>query len=55
MGSRKEAPDWLVEERVGLELGLNSNLAPQGLLRSSFKGREGLRLVSRTSIYKLSP
>lgn len=35
-------------------MGLNSNLAPQGLLRS-FKGREGLRLVFRTSIYKLSP
>lgn len=55
MGSRKEAPDWLVEERVELELGLNSNLAPPGLLRSSFKGREGLGLVSKTSIYKLSP
>lgn len=45
MGSRKEAPDWLVEERAGLGSGLNSNLAPQGLLRPSFKGREGLRLV----------
>lgn len=50
---QEEAPDGLVEERVGLELGLNSNLAPRGLLRSLRAERDSL--VSRTSIYKLRP
>lgn len=49
MDRRREAPDWLVKEGVGLEVDF-INLAPQGFLRSPVRGREALRLISRTDI-----
>lgn len=55
MDRRKEAPDWLGEGGVGLEVGFISYLAPHGCLRSPFRGREALRLISRTSILANSP